>query len=129
MAGRAPILVVDDDELVRSLIAEILKGLGYRCRGVGSGAEARESLRNETYEAVILDFHLGDETAREVLDGGECIQGAPAFLIVSGDATGQARAWAEGRQLAFLPKPFDFREFRDALLRLVGSGSTRPKDV
>jgi CheY-like chemotaxis protein len=49
------VLVVDDNELARTLLAFIVRGHGYDVRSAASGREAVEVCSKETVDLVILD--------------------------------------------------------------------------
>jgi CheY-like chemotaxis protein len=55
-AGRTtkPIVVIDDDDDVREVLAELLAEEGYRVRCFANGAEALDHLRRDSAVAVIL---------------------------------------------------------------------------
>ncbi|HET6315688.1 MAG TPA: response regulator [Chloroflexota bacterium] len=50
------VLVVEDDEVIRQVIGEILDERGFRVRTVGNGAEALAALDSEVPAAVVLDL-------------------------------------------------------------------------
>jgi PAS domain S-box-containing protein len=76
--GRAKILVMDDDEIIRKVAAEILSHTGYEVGFAKEGGEAIELYRkakemNEPFDLVILDLTVpggmgGKETIRRLLD-------------------------------------------------------------
>jgi adenylate cyclase len=53
--GRATVLVVDDDALVRSLLAKTLEKEGYRIISAGNGVEALALAREYRPQAITLD--------------------------------------------------------------------------
>ena len=50
------VLVVDDQEIMGKLIADVLARFGHQCRIAKSGAEALESMKEDKYDAVITDI-------------------------------------------------------------------------
>jgi CheY-like chemotaxis protein len=52
------ILVVDDDELMRELVAEWLTADGYRTRTAGNGETALALLREHGAELIITDLYM-----------------------------------------------------------------------
>jgi len=66
------VLVVDDQELMGKLIADILSRLGHRCGIARSGAEALEKMIQDKFDAVITDIVMpemdGLALAKELLD-------------------------------------------------------------
>jgi CheY-like chemotaxis protein len=53
-----PILIVDDEVEVRSLLLEALKDQGYTADAAASGEEALECLARRPYTVVLTDLHL-----------------------------------------------------------------------
>lgn len=112
MTTSASILVVEDDEDIRQLIAEYLGTQGYAVRTAATGAQARECLLAERPQLVILDIGLPDDDGlviarhvREQLD--------IAIIIVSGANEPIDRiVGLEVGSDDYLSKPFDIRELR-----------------
>jgi len=50
------VLVVEDDQVIRQVIGEVLDERGFRVTAVGNGAEALEALDHERPSAVVLDL-------------------------------------------------------------------------
>ena len=55
---RGNILIVDDDELIRKSLYEVLRFEGYDVGIVSSGVEALEELKRVTYDVVITDLKM-----------------------------------------------------------------------
>ena len=70
-------LVMDDEELVREVVADLLEGAGYTVESTNDGAEANERFRSakqsrQPFDLVILDLTVrsgmsGKETFRKLL--------------------------------------------------------------
>ncbi len=56
----ALLLIVEDDELIRSSLARALTAFGFRTAAVGNLAEARRTLESHTVSLVVLDLGLPD---------------------------------------------------------------------
>ena len=54
------ILVVDDDDALRTLLIDYLAGHGLAATGVGTATEAVKAVLNNTYSLVLLDLGLPD---------------------------------------------------------------------
>jgi len=77
IAGKGRILVMDDEEMVRSVAGAILRQLGYQVEFAGDGAEAVRLYKmaldaSEPFDAVIMDLTVpggmgGREALRELL--------------------------------------------------------------
>lgn len=63
----AKILIVDDEEIARLTLAEILRLEGYEIKTVSSGEAAVETLNCEPFDLMILDLKMGGMGGLEVL--------------------------------------------------------------
>ncbi|MGH2604835.1 MAG: response regulator, partial [Dehalococcoidia bacterium] len=60
MAETRAVLVVDDDADVRTLLADLLQGEGYKVRQAKSAAEAEASVAKDPPDLVMMDVQLPD---------------------------------------------------------------------
>ena len=117
------ILVVDDELTPRSIVARMVRSLGYRARSCQSGLAALRYLKPRPGEVRLLLADLG--TPR--MDGGELAERAKdidASLIVALMADTRdpyVRELLSGyRDLPFVPKPVSFDDLAEKLERLLG---------
>jgi len=47
------VLVVDDNESIREVLAIVLSGSGYRCESAKNGVEAMQRVRQARFDAVV----------------------------------------------------------------------------
>ena len=70
--NKVSILVVDDEEVVRKPIVDMLKYLGFSAQGVDSGEKALEVLQKETYDFMLTDMRMpgmdGLELIRKIMN-------------------------------------------------------------
>lgn len=59
MEFKLRVLIVDDEPLVRSLLNEVIKSLGYEVRSAESASEARKVFQNFDSDIAIVDVDLG----------------------------------------------------------------------
>ncbi len=117
------ILVVEDNNIMRALMAQSLAAFGCQPTVATSGEEALR-VANSSYDAILLDWRLpgldGLETARHLREQGVT---AP-ILLITGDEPEVARAKAmEGDIQAFLAKPVSRSRLHDTLVNvLAGDG-------
>lgn len=137
-AGCARVLVVDDDDDLRSLLVEVLTDAGYAVSQARGGHEAiDEALRVEPH-VMLLDLRLpgrsGVEVYEEIMERG---LHTPAVLMSAAHTVGDVAA-AHGIT-SFLQKPFGIRELLDKVAQVyaqpaaavpvavpVSSGLTEP---
>lgn len=61
------VLVVDDEEPVRRLLGQILEKNGYDCILAASAAEARERLKEQSFELVLCDMKMPGESGLDLI--------------------------------------------------------------
>ncbi|MBE0696314.1 MAG: response regulator transcription factor [Anaerolineaceae bacterium] len=64
----AKILIVDDEEVARLTLAEILRLEGFQIKTVNSGEAAVEVLNSETFDVMILDLKMNGMSGIDVLN-------------------------------------------------------------
>jgi CheY-like chemotaxis protein len=100
------LVFADDDDLVRTVVAEVLRDAGVEVHAVPDGAAAVELCRKVSPETVLLDLDMlqmdGFETAQKIRAAG-CTK---RIVALTGRATGDARRKAEAAGFdEFLSKP------------------------
>lgn len=118
------VLLVDDDELIRSTFGPVIRCLGHRVRLAACGEEALELLAGSaTPDVVILDMNMPGLGGRGTLPLlRKRNPDLPVFL-----ATGCVDASALEMSGAFpavtlIPKPFSMKDLRQHLAAVAGAG-------
>jgi len=106
--ARPRVLVVDDEEVVRSLLASLLEPDGLEVVGAESGTEGLRRVREAHFDLVITDKNLpgatGLEIARAVREKNpEC----PVMLITGYASLETAQEALSLGAVDYLEKPFD----------------------
>ncbi|HEX8698176.1 MAG TPA: sigma-54 dependent transcriptional regulator [Myxococcaceae bacterium] len=119
---RIAVLVVDDEESVRTFLAELLGSAGYQVRCAGSGAQALEMLEGGSFDAVLLDVVMPEMSGLEVLRHYRAKGGAAPVIVLSAlaGADDAVRALKMGAS-DYLSKPFGNDELEDVLARALGT--------
>jgi class 3 adenylate cyclase len=104
------VLVIDDDEKLRKLVAEYLEGYGFQVRTLPDGRSVLSTIRNESPDIVILDIMLPGKDGLEVLKE---IRSELSVAVIMLTAKGDDADRIVGLELGaddYLPKPFNPRE-------------------
>jgi len=117
-AGEETILLVEDELVVRRLVAEILESNGYTVLQAGDGPSALELLRRHTgaLDLLVTDVVMPGMSGPDVAGAIAAMRPGAQVLYISGytdSSVGQHGVLEPG--VAFLQKPFD----ADALTRKV----------
>ncbi len=118
---RIAVLVVDDEESVRTFLAELLGNAGYQVRCASSGAQALEMLEGGSFDAVLLDVVMPEMSGLEVLRHYRSAGGTAPVIVLSAlaGADDAVRAMKMGAS-DYLSKPFSNDELEDVLGRALG---------
>ncbi len=129
-SGAGTILVADDEEPVRDVLANMLERLGFTVVTAADGVEALASFRTDParFAAVLLDLSMprqdGIETLREI----RALRAETPVLLISGHGSGEILSqFAEERLDGIVQKPFTTPALREALQRaLAQPGAAAP---
>ncbi|GFK94218.1 Autoinducer 2 sensor kinase/phosphatase LuxQ [Fundidesulfovibrio magnetotacticus] len=80
------LLLVEDDEALRTAVTALIGDPGVRIRQAGSGAQALQALEQGRFDCMILDLGLPDMTGFELLDRmkARCPAGPPPVIVYTG---------------------------------------------
>jgi len=116
--SRRPVLVVDDEPAIVTVICDILEQHGFRVTTAANGAEALRSIEAELPYVVLLDMNM------PLLDGQGFMDAVrergldlPIVVMTAGPS---AERWAKDLGAnAFLRKPFDMSSVIDVTSRFA----------
>jgi two-component system response regulator AtoC len=115
--GRPSVLVVDDDEAIRSYLTHLLTARGYAVESVDSGAQAIARVAGGLSPGVaIVDIMMPGVDGLEVLTRLKGI--SPSLPVIILSAVGQARTVVEAMKLGasdYLVKPFEEHDLELAI--------------
>ena len=114
------VLVVDDEESVRTYLGEMLTDAGYQVRTASSGTEALNMLASGSFDAVLLDIVMPGISGLEVLRRYRSSNASSPVIVLSGltGADDAVRAIKLGAT-DYLSKPFRDEELEQALARAL----------
>jgi DNA-binding response OmpR family regulator len=125
----ATVLVVEDDEYVRSAIIQELSRRQHAVRSAGRALDALREITQNPPDAVILDLGLPDLDGAEVLKMVRSISSVPVIVATARDNETEIVRLLQAGADDYLVKPFsgDHLNARlDAVLRRARSASPPP---
>lgn len=115
------ILVVDDDDGVRSLVRAVLRRHGHDVETARDGAEALNKIRENNYSLVLLDLMMpkidGLEVMRKIEEDGII---SHALIVVMTAADDSLIAQLDRRRVhGVIRKPFDIEELAEIVTESI----------
>lgn len=107
------ILVVDDEESIRSVIARKLESEGYECVVASDGKLAVETATEQDFDLVLTDIKMPGMSGMEVLS--RVVEEHPDTCVIMITAVSDAQIAVEAMKLGavdFVTKPFDLEALR-----------------
>jgi len=117
------VLVVDDEEGILEMMAEILSASGFRVDTVKDGESALERLERRNYDLTLCDWRMPGLNGREVYE--QLLERHPdrarRFIFMTGDVANEStRSFIQEHRCALISKPFTMKEFRKTFDRMIG---------
>ena len=106
----AHILVIDDDEGIRTLVKKYLNENNYLITTADSAEDANEKIELIKFDLIILDIMMPGKSGLEFIKDNEKKLSTPIILLT---AKGEANERIEGLEIGaddYLPKPFEPKE-------------------
>jgi two-component system, OmpR family, phosphate regulon response regulator PhoB len=117
------ILIVDDDESVRSLLRATLPEDDYEVLEASDGNQALELTEREPPDLVLLDWQMPGRPGSHVLDELKSRYPDLPVVVLTAQHQPPQRALAEALGVdVFLTKPFSPMELLDTVERLLAKG-------
>lgn len=129
MAGEK-ILVVDDEQLMRSLLVSLLRREGYSVESARDNEEALRVLASKPVDLIISDLGMGDSAGMRLMEmvKGRRLQ-TPIIMVTAIHEVNTAIAAMRNGALDVILKPFDNSTLLDSVERGVEYGHTTRKDT
>ena len=131
MSGTLPdgpsrkVLVVDDDDLFRGILAKLLGDLGYEVIQANSGRSAQHLLGIAGVHLIVSDICMPDGDGIELLKFAiEHEASVPVVMMTGFGAIPEVQEAADSGAAYFLPKPFQKSDLHELLVQIFS-----PKDA
>jgi two-component system phosphate regulon response regulator OmpR len=126
----AHILVVDDDQRIRDLLARYLFEQGFRVSTAPDAGSARASMRGLAFDVVILDVMMPGESGLDLARDLKATSNIPVCMLTARADTEQRIEGLEVGVDDYIAKPFEPRELLLRLQNILkrGRGPTGPRE-
>ena len=122
------VLVIDDDEDLRTLIKAMLVGVGHRVEEATDGAEGLRAFGKHAPDLVLTDISMPGLDGHEVISALRVANAeVPIIAVSGGSAVAKDELLLEAARLGaveVIMKPFEFEQLVGAVNRAL-SGLTR----
>ena len=118
----ATILIVDDDDAVRSILCDLLSDR-YECHTASMAEEALQYLEVKKYDAVLTDISMPGLTGVDLLQRVQQRGSGTPVILISGKGSEQDKSLIEAGAFAYVTKPFNLYEIEQVVERAVGTKS------
>ncbi len=116
-------LVIDDDKTFRDATCFLIEDEGHYAEGVDTGQKGLDWLKEEKYDAVLLDMNLGPENGLDILAQIQKLYPQIPAVMITAQGSVQNAVEAMRRGAAdFLEKPFQREQFLTVLSRIQRLG-------
>ena len=118
----AKALVVDDETFLLECLVDALGAWGLEVTACTRGEEAIEKLEAGTFDVIVSDIRMPGLSGMDLYDWlkEKQPQMTRRILYTTGDSFDEkTRAFLEGSQVPYLGKPFDLKQLKQGLERLI----------
>lgn len=120
MPAKNRILVVDDEDALRTVLSSELEGEGYHVRSAADGQEAINILGNQEFDLILLDIKMPNVDGFEVLKFVKDRQPKTKVVMLTGFA--DLKNAIESKKLGaedFVSKPYDLVDLLTTVERVL----------
>jgi signal transduction histidine kinase/CheY-like chemotaxis protein len=119
----AGVLVIDDDEMMRSLLYDILISYGCTVQIAASGREGVDRFHDGNFDVVFTDLGMEDISGWKVAEEIKKLSPDTPVVLISGWGKQLDAAQARNRGVDYIiSKPFRIDDLRDLIHKIVISG-------
>lgn len=120
-------LILDDEDVILSLMSEVLSDAGFQVDTVSAGEQAIKMLRENSYDAIISDIKMRGMNGKEFYHKLKTVrpEAANRVIFVSGDSAGDdTQTFLKETGNRFLKKPFTIGDLRKVISEHISSLNT-----
>jgi two-component system chemotaxis response regulator CheY len=119
----ARVLAVDDSASMRDIIVNILELEGYSVTAADNGMNAYTAAQQSDYDLVVTDYNMPGENGLDLVKAlrrDPNYRLKPILVVTKNRDPAELKALKEAGATHALEKPFNPKEFKGAIKRLIG---------
>ena len=130
LQAKPSILIVDDEQHIRSILCEILESLDYNVLAVENGREALEEVKKHSYDLIISDLMMPEIGGLDLLKQVKAISPDIVVIIMTGFGTISSAVEAmKYGAYEYVLKPFKLNELIYTIKRGVEKRVLEKKNI
>lgn len=114
------VLVIDDDQVIRDVLNEFLTEQGYNVVLAADGLEGLDSIKNETYDLIIMDIRLPYVSGIGLVKIARQENPQIPIICITGYGDSPEKIAEEEKADVTLAKPFNLKDLQHHLTELLG---------
>jgi DNA-binding response OmpR family regulator len=119
---RAEIVVVDDEEHLRDMVAEYLTGQGFAARAASGGRALDAILAEKAADLILLDVNMPEEDGFSIARRLRAKTAIPMIMVTAADDVIDRIVGLEVGADDYVTKPFDLRELKARIRAVLRRG-------
>ena len=120
MGDSRRVLIIEDEDLLASLIQRMMNRLGFETFTATTGSEGLRELErlNQDLDLIIVDYHLPDISSYDIIRQVHNLSPSLKVLLTSGYPLDMLTGIKRDDINGFLAKPFDFNQIKSTVTTL-----------
>lgn len=114
------VFVVDDEPMLLDLAAAILQPLGFEVRTFRDPKVALREFTASQPDVLVTDYAMGEMSGLDLVRECRRVRPSQKIMLLSGTVDENIYANSTAKPDRFLAKPYQVRDFVDAVIKLAG---------
>ena len=121
--AKKKVLIVDDEEDIRTLIKNLLENEGYDVSAARNGKECLAELRKKKFDLILIDFFMprmsGRELAEKIRNDPKLKDAKFAFLTAAQFGGMGKKELNKLNSLDYITKPFSNKDLKERIKKMI----------
>lgn len=114
--GKTALLIVDDEDHIRNLLAHVAERAGFDVEVACDGVEALETIERRDFPIVIVDLMMPRLSGYELVQKLSTVTPRPCVIVATALTNSDVASLDDSMVRRVIRKPFDIHAVADALV-------------